>query len=818
MRRVLTFCLIAICLVPTLYGQSDSPNDATPTETPENQPSPVDSLKDVKKGEEDTSRITDLPLLEEMTIPSASELLTGQKVTWIILDNQRVVVSRPVQPRPRTLEIQAKKLFDLRTAGIPGNPAKRAAFEQQVYELRRIRGGFIDAVEAPEFLILTSRIDKIWHHEDLLLKRAELLIKDEKYPEAYELLFTLRNIDSNWPGLAEAHHQFLFLNASHQLELGETQFAYTKFEQLHSLDPDYPELTVKLELSATKLIDRAVAQKDYRQARHFLNRLEKLLPQAQTVSQQSARLKSLSGKILEQAAQLSKSGQPREAARLAREAMEIWPYAVSLNDKNQFNSLLNNYQVLRVGVLERPQISKAGRSTSAADMRSADLTSRSLFEVQRFDDSPHYGTSFIEQWEPTDLGRTLDLRLQPAFSYWSSQKPVTALELASRLRERVDEKNPRFNERLSGFIERIEVLEPYRLEIRFRRTPLSPEAILSIPLDATSTDGGPFTETAREQQQVVFSRSIPEPLEVPQRHVAEILELSYKNQEEILRGMFRGEIDYIPDLSVYHASRVEESQEWNIRKYQIPQTHVLQFRQSSLLGLSSELRSALLYAIDREELLSQQILRGAPKSMARLTTSICPQQSRAFSPLVEDISPDPLVARSLTLAAQKAAGGKLPIFRMSVPHDPTLASVLEQMRDDWKRVGITVEIVAPDDPHPENWDIAYRIVSLKQPLAQLWPFLTMQSDSRVADLQILPGWLRQELIQLELATNWSDARNLLHKLHESLWKEVFYLPLWEVDRFSMSRRNLSGLPEEPLTPYQDVNRWVVNPWFDQSQP
>ena len=85
--------------------------------------------------------------------------------------------------------------------------------------------------------------------------------------------------------------------------------------------------------------------------------------------------------------------------------------------------------------------------------------------------------------------------------------------------------------------------------------------------------------------------------------------------------------------------------------------------------------------------------------------------------------------------------------------------------------------------------------------------------------ELLAWWLlRQELIRLDLTTNWEDANLILFDLHKHLWSEVFYLPLWELDRYSISRRNLGGIPSRPLQAYDQLGSWTVDPWFEQNQP
>ena len=48
--------------------------------------------------------------------------------------------------------------------------------------------------------------------------------------------------------------------------------------------------------------------------------------------------------------------------------------------------------------------------------------------------------------------------------------------------------------------------------------------------------------------------------------------------------------------------------------------------------------------------------------------------------------------------------------------------------------------------------------------------------------------------------------------------DAWWIPLWELDEFSLVRRNISGLPEKLVNPYQDVERWVVQSWYPTENP
>ena len=56
-----------------------------------------------------------------------------------------------------------------------------------------------------------------------------------------------------------------------------------------------------------------------------------------------------------------------------------------------------------------------------ADDRQRKLTQFDLFEVDRIDDTTHYRSRLIEQWEPTDLGRRALFTLKATRSHWESR-------------------------------------------------------------------------------------------------------------------------------------------------------------------------------------------------------------------------------------------------------------------------------------------------------------------------------------------------------------------------------------------------------------
>ena len=119
---------------------------------------------------------------------------------------------------------------------------------------------------------------------------------------------------------------------------------------------------------------------------------------------------------------------------------------------------------------------------------------------------------------------------------------------------------------------------------------------------------------------------------------------------------------------------------------------------------------------------------------------------------------------------------------------------------------------------PPAWDLVYRKVSMCEPAVELWPFLTLEERPTVEGLSHLPDWLRQELVSLERVGDWKTAQRILHELHKHLWAEVFVLPLWEVADFMVFRKEVRGVPIRPMHTYQNIDRWVVQPWYPRERP
>ncbi|MGD9853340.1 MAG: ABC transporter substrate-binding protein [Planctomycetaceae bacterium] len=792
-----------------------------------------------------------LPKLEEMQLPTAEQLLRDPQMDWVVLKrNQEVIVAEPVTPRPDTL-LKMQTAIDERSKqrrNLSGEAL--AKHREELDAMSKLRVRLPDQAEEDDYLLPMKLIEQIIHHEDLVLRRIDELIKQEKFDLAYELLNILRRNTPDWPGALDRHNALLFAEASRKIVRGEYESALAALEEVHSRTPQYPGLA---ELTGTvihQLVENAVAAGDWRRARHFHRRIRTLFPDHPLVGEWRSRFNNRAEEQLSAAEQARAAGDHGRALTHAEQAASIWP--ATRNLRARYRSFADRYQRLHVAVLDLP----VGRDDAAivksqAAERAERLNEIRFFEVDYADEgSAHYNTRFCDRWEPLNLGREVLFELRDSRQPWEAQPIVAAPVIAEQIAARLNPSHPAYDERLAGYVGSLEVHSPLAFTLRFDRVPVRIEALLTIPVvDAADEEAsqavaagtspvsvaspakmsGGFARIEQSADRAVYRRVLPEPEDARLSHLTELQEHRYPDSAAALQALLRGDVSMLvrPPAWIVDMLRSDEEllKAFFVERMAVPITHVVQIHPRSKPLKNREYRRALAYGVDRRRILTETVLRSGTADLGRVVNGPLPSRSDANNALVQTRPYDPLAAVSLTLAARQQLGGELPSLRMVVVDDPVVQAAARRLVESWSRFGITVEMVSlPDGPlmadrgeHAE-WDLLYRTVQLTEPATQLWPFLTLTGRARVADLDPFPDWLRQEIIALDLASDWRGALQSLNTLHLHLWGEVMLLPLWEVDDYLIYRKHVRGVPVSPVHPYEDVDRWVVEAWYPEDEP
>lgn len=814
--------------------------------------------------EEETA---ELLTIDKMELPSFSRLMQGPPVDWIVLINQKVIEVEPLYPRPGTIDdLNARIKQMMRKPGQPPETDVSRRKRQAMYNLplTLLEG------EDREYKLHIKYIKDIVYYDELMLRRIDKLLDEKQVRQAYELLVALDQRQADWPGTVPRRERLLFVEAQMQFESKHFEQALSLLESLHERNAAYAGLDDQFGTVVDRLIGDAIANHNPRQARFYLKRLARRIPAHKLVPAWSGRIMQQTRDLLTKAVAAERAGQTEAALDLAEQAARTWPELPEVLPV--FNRLTNRWQRLRVGVLNLPLPEDEDRGTrtvvpSIAERRRRQLTETPLFQPAKVADKiTRYETRFFQDWDPADLGHSVVFHLKPFHVEGQSQPMVTAAGLTDALAERLDPNSNTFDARLAAAVAGLTVRGPFELAVQFRQVPLRPEALFAFPyrrpaflsVAAVSMNGGnvpkpvgdgtnkpleppeasglkpqassdsgagttyPFSQRdSGAQNRVSYRRTVPEADTSSDRHVSEVIEIRYDSHEKAIQGLLRGEVSLLPGVPAPTLKTFSSRNEFFTLPYGLPTTHLLQFHPNRRTLQSRALRRALIYALDRQRLLEEIFLHEPSGGLGRTVSAPWPTSSYATNRFVVPHNFDQTLAFSLAKTAEKELGEKLPTLRMWIPDDPDVRQAAARIVDSWSRIGVQVTLIPPEaagvspDISSNDWDVAYRMEVVAEPLVELWPLLALTASTETSTLSYLPTWLRHDLLELDRIGDWRSAEELLHKLHRQLWAEVHLIPLWEIDTHFVARKNIRNVPERPLFPYQSIERWKVEPWFSR---
>lgn len=771
-----------------------------------------------------------LPTLEEMVLPSAGDLLTKPARDWIVLNTGGVLAVESVSPRPNTLALRLELLEAKEEERRKLPLDQRDAITAEILQLGDFYVLMPDLPGSPEYKFPLRRIVQIIHHEDLILRRMNLLLDEGDINTALELLTRLRKTYPDWPGLEEAYHRLLFVDASQRVAKGDAAGSLMLLDDLLTLDPTRGGLKELAGQAIEILTEAAINREDYLAAQFYLNWLQKRIPDDPIFTRFTGQLRERVLELIALADQASQAGDFKQATIKMEEAVKIWSRTPELRAPHRIHT--QRFQRLRVGVVDRPGETEAYFARSAADDRQAQLTSMNLFEIDRLrDGTAYYRTRFFDEWEPSDLGREMHFKLKQYRQPSEMQAIVSVTDIVTLLGKRLDPLDPEYDERFATYVESIQVQSPLEFSLKFRRVPARIEPLLAQipvrPVDETEaigpvTDPGGFTLVDSTAEEITYARKLPEPDGLPKYHVAEVVEQRYENFEKAAQGLQRGEVSLLPDVPDWIIRRMQADEqfmkEYFVNQYLVPETHLLQFNPASVALRSRELRTALAYAVDRPKLLKEVVLRDAKMAHGRVVTtpfySGSPGRNIQIQPRRYDLS----AAFAMLLASRKQLSTGIPPLNMIVSPDPVARDAAQEIVTVWTKLGLQVTLIQADDPAPQSWDIIYRTVRMAEPLVEIWPFLAIQDRAQLSDLDHFPDWLKQELVQLDRTSDQSRAITAMQTLHRHLSRDTSVFPLWEIDKFMVIRKNIQGFPERPVHAYDRIDQWTVDPWFQTDLP
>lgn len=703
-----------------------------------------------------------------------------------------------------------------------------------------------------EYDVTWGSIQEVKLFEQMVLEQANRLVADRNFNDAYDYFDFLRHEYPRVAGLDAGLSNYLYEEAGVFFREGKIENALALLKTLHARQPDRTGLEGAMANATGRLVDRYLKDKDYQAVRKLVKELKTCFPDGAAAARYEQQLTGQAAALVAQGKRELAAGKPRLALAASTRAFAIWPTVEGVRELAI--SAFEKYPQVTVGVTALSD-GKGNTITDWASRRTHRLIERQLFEFTGYGANGGEYTCPIGSYEATDLGRGLTINIRPDIP-WSKGGPLTGYDVARRLISLTQPTNPDALHDWSLLCESVSVRDVYAVDLRFRASHLLPMALLAVPPTAgiESTADAPYKlaemtaeEASFEMRSDYFARQPQQP-----RGIVEHL---YASRAQALDALRKGEVSVIDRLSPADVTELKADPTIVVEPYDVPTMYCLIPNMTRPAMKSRSLRRAIVYAIDRERILNDQILKKQPLSGCMITSgpfakgvNLSDPQGYAYNEEILSRPYEPRLAMSLASLAAKElapkkkgeakpaegnaqaeavntadaapAAGPTPDAQAgaAVKTPPIPPLILVHPPDDLARVAcnaimrglgvidLRVELreLPPGKRVPDdgNYDLAYVEYSLDEPLVEA---RRLFGDGAL--LGAPSAYMSLALRQVDSATGWNEARKALNDVHRIAYEEVCLVPLWQIMEHFAYQKGLAGVGSQPGRLYQQVEKW-----------
>jgi peptide/nickel transport system substrate-binding protein len=797
-------------------------------------------------------------------VPAASDLLQATPFDRLILIDGTVVVVEPVSPRPLPVIDPAK---DGRKGGrdrkpaippegniIVGVPTKieLPGSDREVdadgvasdeVRLHLLQSG---PNEVRDFKVKRANIKQVEYFEDLLMKECDRLVMAHDYARAFECCLRVQARNPGWTGLDDHVNRVLFAEGSAALIAGDGERGLRLLGELLGRKRDYPDLLAQIGAAYCKRIERAFKLGLYARGRRVLHELVEVAPEHVLIGSMRALFVNKAKEVIKE----TESLQGPERLDGLSAALRIWPELDGA--QALYNKAFEDEPTLDVGVSDVAMPLGPWVHT-AADARLTRLLYRPILSSD--DDDARKGKKpgqLAASIESSDLGRRLLIRVRSGYLWSDGSRPVSAIDVARDLVDRTDPHSPRYEARWADLLDRVEITDAARVEVRLNHTPLKiglwflgPVGPAHASIDgrvATSSQDRPLVNDGayrcfsasdervelrlRDDRAAAASietkdASAEPPAPVPR--IRRVREIRLPPGQSAIGALTRGEVTLLDHVAPDQVAGLATSGEIKVGSYLKPVVHVIAIDGRNPALRNRALRRALSYAVDRKGLLEDHILKHAATDKDTVANGVFPKGSYADAPAVKPLESQPWLAKMLVAAARKELGGPPIRLNFEYPAIAEVRAIVPKLADAFRAAGIEIVTaeVLPSRLEAElragrRFDLAYRVMRCDEPVFDagmlLCPGFEAPPNTNALASSASPRIL-QLLLQLERAAEWVSARGLAIQIDRESRDELPVIPLWElVDHYAW-RHRLNGPAPSASDLYQGLATWEITPWI-----
>lgn len=684
-------------------------------------------------------------------------------------------------------------------------------------------------IEGKDFAAKWSDVETVDLWEIRLERETRERIESGDFVGAYPFLSVLIRDFPNREGLRELRCDYLFQDAAARAKKREFASTLAMLEELRRFNPDYKQALVIRALGGVTdlLMQQLRDEGELDLAQQMLSRLEQDYQNEKLASVAKWNTEFLRMAQEKQAAarQAKDAKDYRTARTLARESVYLKPDIPG--GQELIREIDTIYPLVNVGVLQSATVLEPTRLDNWGARRAGRLIYRTLFEMQGAGPEGGEYDFIFGKLDISPDRMHFDLLLDTQ----NIPPPLDGIQayfLADVLATRAHPESPNYFSPWAAAVDSIRLDGPQQVTFNLARPHVLPESLLQVPVDGGWFGGEPLSPTGDYRRDVMEEDTVRYVLAGPPKtptQPREIVELRSRSAADGVNLLLQGKVDVLDQLFPADAVRLRNSKRIRVSNYPLPTVHMLVPCSDHPYVAERTFRRALLYGINRQDILTGELLEGLESEGCRVLSGPFPAGLETNDPLGyaydQSILPrsyEPPLAKLLVAMnanqmksqaeRRKEVMPEMTPIRLAFPPDNLSRVACEAIRTQWQLLGFEVQLVelpvgrSFPEPGENTADIVYVSAAVWEPVIDARRILGPEGLAASEDQLVGLG-----LRRLEEAKNWREVRDRLLDLHAIAHHELPVLPLWQMVDSYAYRRELYGVGSDIVSLYQNAGNW-----------
>lgn len=673
-------------------------------------------------------------------------------------------------------------------------------------------------------------IESIELWEERLTNEATERINKGDFAGAFPFISILYRDNPGVEKFEAMRRDYLLRNAKADFQQGDLRRTLAILEELRQIAPNFQPKVVLGAIGemTDRLMNGMMESGNLEDAQKLLARLEDdyTASEVSSISTWNDKFLAMAMEKREQALAARDAENWREARQAALDSIYLYP---QIEGGTELVSEIDRaYPLVNVGVFQSATVLDPTQIDNWPARRTGRLVYRGLFEMQNAGSEGGLYKFLFGEFDQTPDRMELNLEIQPQ-KLSGPLARVDSFALGDRIVAMALRDTSSYDPAWASTLGRVSVPNPLEVGVFLKRPHVLPQSLLQVKVDgswAGLPEGSPtgvyeLSNDRPEADRLRFQLTIPTAKDSTQPR--EIVEIQQDDARKAVSDLQGGKLDVIDHLFPADAARLTGQPNIRVAQYPLPTVHMLIPVSDHPFLSQRDFRRAIVYGIDRQDILSGELLGNTEIEGCRVISGPFPAGVKRDDPLAyaydESILPrqyQPRVAALLKTMTEMQLKTKAekdeqppPVFtplRLGYPKDDLARIACQAIAQQLTLVGIPIQLVELPTgvarPTDDSCDLVYSMVALWEPITDARRVLGPEGLAGSEDQLVGLG-----LRRLERARRWDEVRERLLDLHSIVHHELPVIPLWQMVDSYAYRTSVYGLGTDIVTLYQNVDDW-----------